>query len=94
MMTNLKKTKKFGVSFIFLKNQPLRISSVEKKYRAVSNVCHSIVMGPMDYFMSVYGVNTSFKSNSAAVGPLNTIFGFARTTLPQHIFPSVSLASG
>ena len=82
------------MSFIFLKNQPLRISSVEKKYRAVSNVCHSIVMGPMDYFMSVYGVNTSFKANSAAVGPLNTIFGFWETTLPQHIFPSVSLASG
>ena len=51
-------------------------------------------MGPMDYFMSVYGIDTSFKANSAAVVPLNTIFGFARTTLPQHILPSVSLSSG
>ena len=72
--------------FIFLKNQPLRISSVEKKYRAVSNVCHSIVMGPMDYFMSVYGVNTSFKANSAARASLTSIFSFWETTLPQHIF--------
>ena len=73
----------------FKKNKKIKNASdfkCRKKNRAVSNCCHSILYRPIDYFMDVYGKNTSVEANASACVPLTTIFVFWETTLPQHIF--------